>query len=375
MDNNKKQPPHHLETEWISEYQNYLIEDGQNVPLEWGSYESRFNRWKKDIKAKKHAPLTSWNLKQRQIRLDADLSKIEDMLVKVFKWIEKQKQLEINEKHQSLGLWDKIKCWWWGKRGFDRYFQLVYATNVLKAAPLNDWYQEAFLHFNIDLDKLLKNRNDFRNELRDLFWDAIFTNELKRELRANKEGEIKKLKELQEKRKLQEEERKQQDEERKVQEKNIENRETILANRYKRSDMLVREKDYKRGNTLDNYFRNHLIDQIFSAFDNSCYNCGSSENLALDHWVIPKNEGGNFVICRSDTRKLILNVVVLCTSCNSSKGEKRPVDWCGVEKAEEAEIVLRKLLDDLWQIPSFRKVVTKWYELDLFDLLLEDLVD
>jgi 5-methylcytosine-specific restriction endonuclease McrA len=48
-----------------------------------------------------------------------------------------------------------------------------------------------------------------------------------------------------------------------------------------------------------------------------CYNCGSTENLSIDH-VIPLARGGNHSIG---------NLMTLCRKCNASKGKKFLVEW------------------------------------------------
>ena len=52
--------------------------------------------------------------------------------------------------------------------------------------------------------------------------------------------------------------------------------------------------------------------EILESADFKCTNCGSSEDLTMDH-IIPISKGGQH------TRT---NIGVLCRSCNSSKGSK-----------------------------------------------------
>ena len=54
-------------------------------------------------------------------------------------------------------------------------------------------------------------------------------------------------------------------------------------------------------------------------FDHQCFNCSSTENLAIDHHR-PLFRGNAL------TRQ---NAVLLCQSCNSSKGTKRPTVFYG----------------------------------------------
>ena len=53
-------------------------------------------------------------------------------------------------------------------------------------------------------------------------------------------------------------------------------------------------------------------DKIFRRDNNRCLECGSKENLTIDH-VIPKSKGGTD---RSN------NLITLCERCNKRKGSK-----------------------------------------------------
>lgn len=52
-------------------------------------------------------------------------------------------------------------------------------------------------------------------------------------------------------------------------------------------------------------------------YSSCCVNCGSSENISLDH-IVPISRGG---------RHSIGNLQPLCRSCNSSKRDKFMVEW------------------------------------------------
>ena len=85
-----------------------------------------------------------------------------------------------------------------------------------------------------------------------------------------------------------------------------------ITNDYRREQFCIRRQDYKRGNRLDNYFRGGLFEEVISSFDGCCLHCGNTYDLTLDHFAIPKNEGGNFVLYLSEDQTVKLNVVVLC---------------------------------------------------------------
>jgi len=57
-------------------------------------------------------------------------------------------------------------------------------------------------------------------------------------------------------------------------------------------------------------------------FDHACFNCGCTENLAIDHYR-PLSKGNPL------TRT---NAIILCKSCNSSKGSKDPEQFFSEEQ-------------------------------------------
>lgn len=67
-------------------------------------------------------------------------------------------------------------------------------------------------------------------------------------------------------------------------------------------------------------------------FSNRCVNCGSVENLCLDHYY-PLSKGNPLKPT---------NACILCRSCNSSKGSKDPVEHFGLIK--HTAICIRMLL-------------------------------
>jgi 5-methylcytosine-specific restriction endonuclease McrA len=57
--------------------------------------------------------------------------------------------------------------------------------------------------------------------------------------------------------------------------------------------------------------------EINALYTRPCYNCGTKENLSIDH-IVPLSKGG---------RHSIGNLQTLCRSCNSSKGKKFVMEW------------------------------------------------
>ena len=96
-----------------------------------------------------------------------------------------------------------------------------------------------------------------------------------------------------------------------------------LSSGFDRTQFDIELHDYRRGNAVDNYFR-RIEDTVFSAFGHSCVFCGSSHDLTFDHYGLPKNEGGNFVLILANKASIRLNIVVLCRGCNAAKGTPSP---------------------------------------------------
>lgn len=130
---------------------------------------------------------------------------------------------------------------------------------------------------------------------------------------------------------------------------------------YQRDYFRFRKKDYKRGNALDNYFRNRIFEKVVEVFNNACVFCESKNNLTLDHYAIPKNEGGNFVLWVEKNGSLKLNLIVLCRSCNAAKGERPYLDFFNAQNLEVFKEYHRKLLELILNDSDCLKVIKKWY--------------
>ncbi len=82
-----------------------------------------------------------------------------------------------------------------------------------------------------------------------------------------------------------------------------------------------REEDFVRENKVDREFRKRLLLPLIGCFQNKCALCGTDGNgLDLDHAIVPKSKGGNFVLSTPSGPRL--NAIPLCQSCNRSKGAK-----------------------------------------------------
>lgn len=130
---------------------------------------------------------------------------------------------------------------------------------------------------------------------------------------------------------------------------------------YLREYYRIRNKDYKRGNPLDNHFRGALFDTVISTFEGRCVYCSSGYDLTLDHFAIPKNEGGNFILLAHDGTSIKLNLVVLCRSCNAAKGERSFAAFFTKDQLERALAYHRKLLPTIIEDENTMSIVRKWY--------------
>jgi 5-methylcytosine-specific restriction endonuclease McrA len=125
--------------------------------------------------------------------------------------------------------------------------------------------------------------------------------------------------------------------------------------------LLIRNKDYKRGNPLDNFIRSKWNQVIQADFAGRCFICGVSNDLTIDHLWLPKNEGGNFVMCVRESALLMSNLLLLCRSCNAAKGEA-PVERF-FYPAQMIELVdIQKLLSkQMMNDRELRRVAGRWY--------------
>lgn len=78
-----------------------------------------------------------------------------------------------------------------------------------------------------------------------------------------------------------------------------------------------------------------LNDELITrkAFKNICANCKNKNNLTIDHHL-PLSKGNPLSI---------KNAVLLCKSCNSSKGAKRPKDFYNAKTLKKIERILNKI--------------------------------
>jgi len=71
-------------------------------------------------------------------------------------------------------------------------------------------------------------------------------------------------------------------------------------------------------------------------FDHACFNCGSTENLSVDHYR-PLSKGNALTLT---------NAIILCRSCNCSKGPKDPEQFF----SEEQIMIIQEVFDRVEEI-------------------------
>ena len=77
----------------------------------------------------------------------------------------------------------------------------------------------------------------------------------------------------------------------------------------------IRRRDLSKG--FDIRLTAENINEIYSRFNNQCFNCGSKNNLTIDHH---KPLSGGFGLS-------IDNAVILCNPCNASKCDRMPQEF------------------------------------------------
>jgi len=94
------------------------------------------------------------------------------------------------------------------------------------------------------------------------------------------------------------------------------------------------QNSYKRYSAREQGFRRSYTLKLLKAFDCACANCGANDNgMELDHFFVPKCNGGDFVLVETTGTKR-LNVVPLCMTCNRDKNQKPASVWLSQDKID-----------------------------------------
>lgn len=128
-----------------------------------------------------------------------------------------------------------------------------------------------------------------------------------------------------------------------------------------RDSLLIRDADYKRGNALENFVRDDWVSAIHEAYSDQCFLCSSTTDLTLDHLWIPKNEGGNLVMLIRDGTLLVSNVLLLCRSCNSAKGETPVKKFFTFDQLDNLLTIQKGLSSKMMTDKRLIRIASRWY--------------
>ena len=87
---------------------------------------------------------------------------------------------------------------------------------------------------------------------------------------------------------------------------------------FNREDYIIENEDYKRNNSTDRLFHQHFKGYLLQLYENRCAKCGKLSTLEVDHFIIPKCYGGNFILRHKEGYN-ISNAIPLCKTCNVLK--------------------------------------------------------
>jgi 5-methylcytosine-specific restriction endonuclease McrA len=308
-------------------------------------FERNYKHWKRRIAKGEHIPLNLSEIEQERESVRRQIAEFESRIAPLAEMHAECEQSFIKDVWESQPWWRRV---------------LPRPTNEKLLDLGREQTPESLKRLADQILDLRVKACPLRHRLRELEMEESFIQALAEETKrdAVKQREIaERRQQLDRRRALQEQKRKQLEEE----------QESIraLAAQFDRHQFLIRNKDYKRGNAVDNFIRRELLDDVLNAFSQRCAVCGNSSSLVLDHFGIPKNEGGNFVLYDHVAQSYTLNVAVLCQSCNSAKGERPFYEVLSQTQIEEVERIHVSLLPQLLGVAAFRKALAKWYEIDL----------
>ena len=104
------------------------------------------------------------------------------------------------------------------------------------------------------------------------------------------------------------------------------------------TDYNIQNDDYCRGSKKETDYRKKYEEILRQTFQNKCVKCGQMTDLAIDHFFMPKNYGGCFVM-ETKTGKKLNNAILLCQGCNSSKSDNNFKDFFTAEELEQILIL------------------------------------
>lgn len=315
------------------------------LPTAEALFQSGYKHWKQRIASGEQSPLTMAQIEQERALVQTQLAPLDSRICDLRQEHAAAEQVFLDE------VWRRL-AWW--RRLFARPPKHRLLAIGRKRTP------DSLKRLESEIYELCVEALPLRRRIEELEREESFVHALAEETQrdAARQKQITEQRERLEQRKAA----------RETQRKESDAKQQFIrdvAARFDRHQFLIRNKDYKRGNRLDNLVRRELLDKVLAAFNQRCVLCGSSSLLVLDHYGIPKNEGGNFILYDNVARSYKLNVAVLCQSCNSTKGERPPYELLSRVQVEEVERIHALLLPMLLSIPAVRRTLVKWYEIDL----------
>lgn len=101
----------------------------------------------------------------------------------------------------------------------------------------------------------------------------------------------------------------------------------------------IQKEDFERNNDIDKYFNKKYKFRILKLFDSMCVKTGKIEEIEMDHFLIPKSRGGNFILLHKDGY-LLINAVPLTKSVNLDKKDDYGFNYFS---SDEVSLILKKL--------------------------------
>lgn len=101
----------------------------------------------------------------------------------------------------------------------------------------------------------------------------------------------------------------------------------------------IQKEDFERNNDIDKYFNKKYKFRILKLFDSMCVKTGKIEEIEMDHFLIPKSRGGNFILLHKDGY-LLINAIPLTKSVNLDKKDDYGFNYFS---SDEVSSILKKL--------------------------------
>lgn len=121
----------------------------------------------------------------------------------------------------------------------------------------------------------------------------------------------------------------------------------------KKKDYLLDERGGERGNPIERRFKRRHFFDLLEVFENVCAYCGKEGvKLTLDHFFIPKSQGGNLMV-KNKRGYWVSNALPLCRKCNQRKRDLPAEQFF---QPEELKVLREKTGELSWLINGFSQV-------------------